>query len=266
MARNAVAVRAAREMLASDVQVGLFGYNHVPLTTGPTDSSPAYWPSRAAMEEALAGVASDWRLLFGAASMPHHYSAPYGELSLAGIRALTSAFPRLLSIGTSVATPRMGRFERVEGVYVMPASSEGYLFGNTLRRRMSSAVLGEGVWIHALDADDVLDPGKTSGRTWPDLLKELDRMYAFARRHYPWLRFGTMDEIRRELERLDEMGAEVRVGEEGVAIRAEPGVLVRLRTSSRIARIEGAEEVYRYDRADCVVIRMREYTARVTLR
>ena len=136
---------------------------------------------------------------------------------------------------------------------------------------MAEAVSGDGVWVHALDADEPLDASLAGSRSWDEQLGELDKTLAFAARHYPWLRYVSMGALWRELEWLDGLAArfELRSPRDGVTsfvVESSPGVTVRLRHPGlRVQNVEGGSTVYSYARADATVLRAAAGRMTVTL-
>jgi hypothetical protein len=276
VADRQAAVEQAREVVASGAEVGLLGYNHVSLATSPSGPNTRGWASRGAMEEALRSVRAEWQMLFGAGAVPRSYAAPYGILSEDGLAALRAAFPEVHVAGVSLASGGVGAGGFVRspldgGVRIEPASSTGYFFTDQVRRLMTSGVLGDGVWVHAVDADDALDPSVTGGRKWDDLEAELDRTLAFAAKHYPWLRFVRVTDLARELDRNDEMQARFELagtagGVTTYVAEVTPGSLLRLRMPGlRVQGVKGGELVYAYARADAAVIRAQSRRVVVSL-
>jgi hypothetical protein len=266
MAERQASVELVRQLLGTGAEVGLFGYNHISLSSTLSAPNTRVWPSRTAMEEALRTVREEWKLLFGAHTLPTSYAAPFGSVSEDGVAALRAAFPELRVVGTSVAAGGISaagfaRLEAQGGVRVEPSSSSGYLFSDRTRRMMVSSVLGDGVWLHAVDADDLFDFAATGGKTWDELKSELDRVLAFQARHFPWLRFVRVSELARELDRLDDVQArfELRGSSGGVTTyvaELTPGTTFRLRCPGlKVRSVEGGEIVYAYARSDAAVLR-----------
>ena len=266
MAERQASVELVRELIGSGAEVGLFGYNHISLSTALSGPNTKVWPSRQAMEEALRTVREEWKLLFGAHTLPSSYAAPYGIVSEEGVAALHSVFPELDVVGTTVSgggisSAGFARLAAQAGLRVEPASSTGYLFSDRTRRMMVSAVLGDGVWLHAVDADDLFDFGATAGKSWDELKAELERILAFQARHFPWLRFVRVSELTREIDRLEEVQArfELRGSTGGVTTylaELAPGTTFRLRSPGlKVQSLEGGEVVYAYGRSDTTVLR-----------
>lgn len=266
MAERQASVELVRRLLATGAEVGLFGYNHISLSTTLTGPNTRAWPSRQAMEEALRTVREEWRLLFGAHTFPSSYAAPFGSVSEEGVAALRSVFPELRVVGTAVSAGGISAagFARLgvqAGVRVEPSSSSGYLFSDRTRRMMMSGVLGDGVWIHAVDADDLFDFAATAGKTWEELKAELERVLAFQARHFPWLRFVRVSELARELDRLEAVQARYDLlgtsgGVTTYVAELTPGTVFRLRSPGlKVRSVEGGEIVYAYGRSDTTVLR-----------
>jgi hypothetical protein len=274
VADSQVTVALAREIRASGGELGLFGYNHLSLSTERSGPNPRAWGTQADMEEALRTVRAEWSILLGEHAMPRSYAAPYGILSEAGAAALTRAFPELVIAGTLVTAGGLSEegFSRApgSGVRLAPATSTGFLYTEQARRLALAGIAGEGIWIHALDADDVLDPAVIGGRSWDEVLSDFDRMLGFVARHYPWLRYVRLPEMAAEIERLEPVRARFELsatvsGGVAYSIEAVPGLTVRLRHPGlRITSVDGGEVLHAYTRADATVLRTG--AGRVTVR
>ncbi len=199
--------RYATQMATQRDEIGLHGYNHLPLTL-------PNWGSRENMVAALGATAQQWeREDLG--DLPTTYVPPHNQYDEAGAQALTEAFPSLTVISGLYSS---GLFEaggnREFGpepwnpaLFAMPRATSGYNMDPSQRLAMLSQLGTMGVWTHFLHADDVFEtpenyPEATDVRN-PDgwfwrgdhtgqqngFYYRFRRWLNFTREHYPWLRY-----------------------------------------------------------------------------
>ena len=265
VAENQATVKIAREILESGQELGFHGYNHISLTENKTKVNVAVWPSRQAMEQSLQAAKTEWIGLFGEHTLPYAYIAPNNIISETGIAAVHNVFPSIkvmsfLRSGTGEETrSEFGPHPRFKDVYLIPRTSSGYPFTPAVRQLTVAAASGAGIWAHFIHADDVFDPHRSLGKSWPELKREFTGMIDFVDRHYPWLRFVTIREAHRILQQHDAIGVEYRWLEGNrLEIRTtSPGLPVRIRMNGyRLRSSEGAKLLYSYRQMPAVVLEM----------
>ncbi len=262
VAKGDASLAVAREILAGgDQELGFHGYNHVSFTLERTQVNPGAWPSQAAMEESLRIARREWMSLFGEYSLPYAYVPPNNIVSEEGIRALHEVFPSirvisaLRSAGGEETHTVFGPHPEIPGVYLIPRVSSGYVFSPSRRQLIVAAVGGAGVWSHFVHPDDLFDPYRSGGRSWEELKEGLAEMIGFVRTQYPWLRFVSIREARSELARLDGVGVEVRLQGDRLVVRAQPGVLLRVRLNGHsVAGTRGLRVLHRYGVPQALVV------------
>jgi hypothetical protein len=261
VAADLASLRVAEEILASGGELGFHGYNHMSLTSGGTRVNLARWPSQAAMEEGLQAARREWVQLFGEHTLPFAYVAPNNIISAEGIAALHRVFPSIrvisaLRAGKGEETrTEFGAYGKIASLYFIPRNSWGYLPTPEARTRIASAVSGAGVWSHFLHADDLFDPYRSEGKSWPELKTGLEELIAFARRHYPWLRYVSVREAYEILTRIDRARVAFRLEEHRLTVDAEPGLLLRVRMNrEKLRKIEGARVLHSYRQPPALIL------------
>lgn len=188
-------------------ELGLHGYNHVPLTLD-------HWDSQATMEASLKVCRQLWtKHLDGA--LPYSYVPPNNEYDAAGARALTAVFPEIKVIcstytGTGFdngGNREFGPEPWNENLFALPRATSGCVIDIGHHARMISQIESLGVWTHMTHPDDIFDtPSRApEGELWrnadsrfwratnlngdPGLKHKLADWIALVKERFPWLRF-----------------------------------------------------------------------------
>jgi hypothetical protein len=262
VAEGLASVRMGEEILAAGGELGFHGYNHMSLTSGKTEVNLARWPTREAMEEGLREARREWVQLYGEHTLPFAYVAPNNIISDEGIAALRQVFPSIrvisaLRAGKGEETyTEFGTYDKIDALYFIPRNSWGYLPTAGTLTRIASSLSGAGVWSHFIHADDLFDPYRSHGKSWPELKAGLEEMLAFTKRHYPWLRYVSVREAYEILTRIDRAGTAFRLEEDSLTVFTEPGLLIRVRLNDlrRVKRIEGARVLYTYRKMPTLIL------------
>ncbi|MFZ0486109.1 MAG: DUF2194 domain-containing protein [Arenicellales bacterium] len=192
-------VRWARE----HGELGLHGYNHLPLALGD-------WSSREDMVEGLRACVAWWQRE-ATADLPTSYIPPMNVYDQEGALALTEACPTIRALcgnfwgpvsmggGREFAPERWNR-----KLFCLPRVTSGYTMDASLKWKMLASIYELGTWTHFIHPDDILDVPSGNGsdeycrnpqsRPWREpngLRKELECMLDFVRTTFPWLTFDT---------------------------------------------------------------------------
>jgi len=272
VAEGLASVRMGEEILESGSELAFHGYNHMSLTSGKTEVNLARWPSRRDMEEGLRQARREWIQLYGEHTLPFAYVAPNNIISEEGIAALNEVFPTIrvisaLRAGKGEEThTEFGTYDKIPSLYFIPRNSWGYLPTEEARTRIASAVSGAGVWSHFIHADDLFDPHRSQGKSWPELKAGLEQMIGFTREHYPWLRYMSIREAYEVLTRIDRARVAFRLEEDGLMVDAEPGLVLRVRLNDfrRVKSIEGARVLYTYRKMPALILEATSNEVRLT--
>ena len=207
-ARIPACVHAAK-IASHGGEIGLHGYNHVPLIE-------PFWSSETAIQSAMDAVTSQWQR-DGLGPLPSSYVPPNNEYDAHGLGALCGAMPNIKVISGSflhVAPERGGQREFGEEpwnpqLFCVPRATSGYEFSREMQFDGVSQLATSGIWTHFVHADDVFDVSKEKvpdpicrnpqNRPWRSapsrsprkrgLLEEFDAWLVDFRRRFPWLRF-----------------------------------------------------------------------------
>lgn len=206
--------RYATHIATQRDEIGLHGYNHLPLTL-------KNWGSRDKMMAALEATARQWETE-DLGDLPTTYVPPHNRYDEAGAQSLTKAMPSLKIIS---GLYNSGLFE--EGgnrefgpepwnpdLFAIPRATSGYNMDAGQRFSMLSELGTMGVWTHFLHADDIFETPEnmpeTTGHRNPEgwlwrgdhsgqqngFYYRFRRWLNFVQEHYPWLRYVETTEAR----------------------------------------------------------------------
>jgi len=261
LAKGNASAKAAGEILAMGGELGLHGYNHVSLTREKTDYNPKAWSSTKDMALSLRQAKRTWTMQFGAETLPFAYVAPQDIISDEGIRTLHEVFPSIKTVSTvrtggkEETSTEFGPSPIVPGIYYIPRVSSGYLFTPYIRQIISSSVAGPGIWTHFIHPDDLFDPSRSKGKSWEELYSGLENMFAFVKKHYPWLRFVKIREAYKVLQALDQAPVTIEPRGKTLHIQAPPGIYIRIRTNQyELEDADQAKIIYQYKHMPVIII------------
>jgi hypothetical protein len=269
--------KIGREILESEHELALHGYNHASLILDDRKPGVGYWPDTETMKQGLHAAKEEWIRLFGAHALPRSYVAPNNYISPEGIDAVHEVFPSIHVIGTmnigggSQTDSEFGEDSDRPGLYYLPRVSYGYMLNNFLELSISSAIEGYGIWTHFTHADDVYDPYRSRGMSWDEMLQEFHKTVRFVRRHFPWLDYVTVEKAGRIMKAYDNMNAEFRWNSETktLTVASVPGFRFRVRQniegkSGKAASVAGGTVLYRYKNGPFIIVESTEGKCTVT--
>ncbi|MDY7018465.1 MAG: DUF2194 domain-containing protein [Chloroflexota bacterium] len=214
--------------IAQRYELGLHGYNHISLMLEG-------WGSQKNMVEALLAGKKRWEEN-SLDKLPFTYVPPHNMYDVAGIKAVAEAFPSIKVIGGIY----LGAFEEggfrefgpdpwEERIFDMPRMSEGYFLHPSERLLILGGLNMFGVFTHFIHPDDVLDnpvnyprePEKKdieyatfdyrNPHTLPwrgdydgekdGFYYNLEEIFDYVRRNYPWLRHMSTEDAYYEFQR-----------------------------------------------------------------
>ncbi|CAA0116798.1 Uncharacterised protein [Halioglobus japonicus] len=267
-------------------EIGLHGYNHLPLTV--TD-----WADQSEMARSLEQAIAEWtRAGFG--PLPTSYVPPMNIYDRNGIAVLTKTLPGITSISSVLNGALGGATERDfgpepwnESLFCLPRATCGHECSQQLLFDCANQVAALGVWTHFLHPDDLVDvpgPGKLQSaarnpysKPWRGrrgkrgLYDELAEIFVQVRSRFPWLVFRSTSEAVEILRPFLLNDWQVDYSDERVVVNGPVGGFFRLRTNGvprvRAGRCEGARIVH-LDTADdyrLYVIEMQATRADISL-
>lgn len=184
-------------------ELGLHGYNHVPLRLED-------WSSRADMVEALRACVAWWQR-DPTADLLTSYIPPMNVYDRDGALAVTEACPTIRALCGDFWGPVSsggGREFMPERwntkLFCLPRVTSGYTMNESLKWQMLASIYELGTWTHFIHPDDILDvpsgietpeynrnPESRPWRGPNGLHAQLERMLDFVRTTFPWLTFHT---------------------------------------------------------------------------
>lgn len=174
---------ALKELLNSNIEIGLHGYNHIPLTK-------QRWN-----EEDLRNVLKTFKMFLkntlGEGYIPYTYVAPDNIIDEFGVQKLLEMFPTIKLIGTTYkSTEPLSEFLIVkEGTVVVPRTTSGYYPATKLVSDSILALMTLGTFQYFLHPDDLFSQDRNpEKKTWAEMSKSLIEFFETMKKYYPYLR------------------------------------------------------------------------------
>ncbi len=189
----------ARKLDEVGGELGIHGYNHNSLITEGLIDFDYYnynpWPSAEAMTEALDYLESEMDEIVGKVTY-RTYVPPSNMANRLSEEAILAAFPDL-KVFAGLYTGSKGEKETLiqefgenpyfPGVYDLPRFSSGYLYEKKMMWYIYNAIAEIGVFHHFIHPDDVLDPIRSDGMPWSDLLEDFTQILDETFERFPYL-------------------------------------------------------------------------------
>lgn len=187
-----------RELLRSGGELGIHGYNHQSLAPEnyikqSLNYSP--WKSEDDMEQAISEVNR-----YASSAYPKYsfrvYVPPSNILSDEGKYAIKKSMKDLKVISSIYINNYLGdsyaqEFEIKDGIAELPRLTSGYKYDELTKWTAYNGITSIGVFSHFIHPDDVLDSGRSQGKTWSKLSKEYNLLLADISDNFPWLKSVT---------------------------------------------------------------------------
>ncbi len=211
------------ELIHSGGEIGLHGYNHMPLCSdGFVYSGEDYttWPSKENMALALQEL-----YRYGHKALPEAafatYVPPSNYLSAVGQEVLLETLPQIRTISglylseTGVDALVQEFTEERTGSVSVPRITSGFSMDAYIHLVEAQELLLHGVFSHFIHPDDVLDERRSGGLGWTELYEDFSQSLEQLSLAYPKLRYSTASEgaaavqrfSRLQMERIWEPGA-----------------------------------------------------------
>ncbi|MCX7654696.1 MAG: DUF2194 domain-containing protein [Fervidobacterium sp.] len=172
-----------KELLTTNVEIGLHGYNHIPLTKDR-------WK-----EDDLKNVLKTLKIFLkntlGENYIPYTYVAPDNIIDEFGIQKLLENFPTIKLIGTTYkGTDTPSEFTVVkEGTVIVPRTTSGYYPVSKLVTDSVLSLMMLGTFQYFLHPDDLFSKDRNpEERTWSDMSASLIEFFDTMKKYYPYLR------------------------------------------------------------------------------
>lgn len=203
----------ASELMHVGGEIGLHGYNHMPLCPdGFVYNGDNYktWPSMENMTMALKEL-----VRYGAKVLPESsfmtYVPPSNYLSELGQATLLAAVPQLRTI-SGLYLPEAGvnalvqEFqEEADGSISVPRITSGFELSVYSELVSAQELLFHGVFSHFIHPDDVLDEFRGALLGWNSLYASFDTYFSRLATAYPSLRYSTASEGAAAVQRYDRL-------------------------------------------------------------
>ena len=240
------------ELLHSGGELGLHGYNHMPLCPdGFPYQGEDYktWPSTKKMSEGLQELVRYGDTLFLEPRFST-YVPPSNYLSDEGRQAVRETIPQIkvisgLYLREEGVDALIQEFrEESDGLISVPRITSGFVPTDFSRFTMAQELLLHGVFSHFIHPDDLLDELRGASLGWEtmrdgfvDLIKELMNMY-------PPLRFSTATEGAAAVQRYDRLRIDRKETKNALDLSLSPfydEAWIALRTRNPVISIQGGE-------------------------
>ncbi|WP_372589547.1 DUF2194 domain-containing protein [Fervidobacterium pennivorans subsp. shakshaketiis] len=174
---------ALKELLNSNFEIGIHGYNHIPLTADR-------W-SAEQLDLVLSIFKIFLRNTLGESYIPYTYVAPDNIIDLFGVERLLKAFPSIRVIGTTYrGANTLSEFEILfDKVVVVPRTTYGYYPVDRLIANSVLALMSLGTYQYFLHPDDLFSKDRNpDGKTWKEMYESLRSFLSTMKQYYPFLR------------------------------------------------------------------------------
>lgn len=242
----------ASELLHSGGEIGLHGYNHMPLNfegfVYPPGVDYSLWPSKENMVAALQELYRYAKLLFPEEEFvtyvpPSNYLSPEGQAvlreTLPSVRVISGLY--LNEIGNDALVQEFG--EEPDGSISVPRLTSGFIPTEYSQMVMASELAFHGVYSHFIHPDDVLDEERGATAGWREMYARFDEMLQKIVDTYPAIRFVTAADGAAAVQRYERLGITRELKEDQLRITLtnfEEEAWLSLRTERKIASVEGA--------------------------
>jgi len=241
----------ASELLYTGGEIGLHGYNHMPLCPMgfpyPADIDYECWPSQDNMRDAITELSRYAQVQFPEAVM-RTYVPPSNYLSEVGQAVLRATLPEVRVIsGLYLAELDNPAYvqefrEEADGSISMPRISVGFDPTDYFTLLSAQELALHGVFSHFIHPDDVLDPLRGAEAGWESMYAEFCDYLDTIRSAYPPLRFATASYGAAAVQRYARLSVSHAETEEGLRISIAPfydNAWLALRTHGVPAAITG---------------------------
>jgi len=216
----------AAELLHSGGELGLHGYNHMPLCPegfdyGDADYKP--WPSTLNMAEGLRELARYGKTLYLGAHY-QTYVPPSNFLSDIGRQTILQTLPDIKVIAglylaeTGVDALIQEFNEADDGSINVPRITSGFEIDDFMKFVTAQELVLHGVYSHFIHPDDVLDSERGKELGWNTLFKLFSSHLTEMHETYPALRFFTAAEGAAAVQRYDRLSVKRDMGDEAMTL------------------------------------------------
>lgn len=241
----------ASELLQSGGEIGLHGYNHMPLCLdGFPYAGEGYvtWPSTENMSLALQEL-----FRYGGKFLPSAYFKVYvppsNYLSDEGKETLLKTIPQIRTVSglylpeTGVKSLTQEFAEEADGSVSVPRITAGFSMDEYNRFIAASELMLHGVFSHFIHPDDVLDAERGADLGWHKMYEDFVREVNNVKASYPPLRWSTGSEGAAAVQRYSRVQVAQEEDENGLTLTLTPfydEAWLAVKTEHPIERVENA--------------------------
>jgi len=174
--------KALQELLDGEYEIGVHGYNHIPLTK-------SNWK-----EDELAGVLRTFKIflrnVLNEQYVPYTYVAPNNIIDEFGAKELLKVFPDITSIGTTYkATDTISEFSVIgDKTVVIPRTTSGYYPVQTIISDSVLSIMTLGTFQYFVHPDDVFSTDRNpENKTWKEMYESIQSFISTIQMYYPFL-------------------------------------------------------------------------------
>lgn len=188
-----------REVFQNGGELGFHGYNHFSLALEGgmdfEDYNYTPWKGVSDMVFSLEKLKELSENLYGEEVKIFSYVPPSNILTKEGKKALTIAMPELKSISgvymgdyePGILLQEVGRDPDYPQLYSLPRFSSGFHYNEDLMWTIYNAIGAYGCVSHFIHPDDIMDQERGQGKSWEQLKKEYENIFAQINTHFPIL-------------------------------------------------------------------------------
>ncbi|MEE8324625.1 MAG: DUF2194 domain-containing protein, partial [Candidatus Humimicrobiaceae bacterium] len=233
-------------------EIGLHGYNHQSLAPEgyiKQDLGYATWENQEYMEKSIREILSFVNGFFPQYKL-RAYVPPSNILSEMGRDAIITANKELEIIAGVYLDNIEGdvysqEFEIAEdGIIEFPRISSGYLYDQGHMWSIYNSLNLYGIFSYFIHPDDILDSGRSGGKSWSVLLKEFESILSEVNDGFNWLNSYTISEGARELRKYLECKPYIEYSTDRINIYCDyfrPDIYFILKTQQNIISSENIE-------------------------
>ena len=242
----------ASELTQSGGEIGLHGYNHMPLCPPGfpyRDEKYVTWPSAEYMRQSMTELVRYGKKMIQGANF-FTYVPPSNYLSAEGRAALLAAVPGIRVISglylaeTGVEALTQEFCEEEDGTISVPRISSGFLADGYTGFVTAQELMLHGVFSHFIHPDDILDESRGAKSGWDEMFRQFSGTIASIAQTYPMLRFSTSAEGAAAIQRYGRLGLARQETETVLRLTLAnlyDAAWLALRTRRTPAAIEGGE-------------------------
>ena len=233
LSKNQESAKTAANMLIENMDIGLSGFNSVPLTTSKKHN--LHWENINDLKASLDEAKNSWQRIFGEGNQPFCYTAINGIIDNNGEKALLQTFPSIKIISPVTWLPGLDIENSFTphplnpDIFYFSRLTSGYAFQSTDWMRIYSGVTGFGVISHYIYPDDIFDKNRSSSKQWNDMNYSLIQMLKNMKNQYPWIEWLNINDVYLKLVNHYSHPFTAEINKNTVSISTMPGSLIRLR-------------------------------------